>query len=709
MALHPPPSRLEGIRSVPGLSLDKGFLPLYAKLEPPIRRAVDDALGKFAEHTHAGLHLEKLNHAKDARIRTIRITQFWRGVVLAQGGGADYLLLAVLPHDDAIKYAVSRKFTVNMAIGVLEVRDQDALDDFEPALRQVATTTERRLFDEVNDADLVRLGIDRDLLPVVRLLTSEDHLTALATLLPEPQYHALLALAVGMTPEQAWQEVSGYLADAEPPSDIDPDDLAAAIARTPDRYVTVSGPNELADILAHPFAAWRTFLHPRQQRVAYRPSYNGPVLVTGGAGTGKTVTALHRAAHLARRLPAGTGAAILLTTFTRSLADALLDQLRLLIDDEAVRARIDVLNVDRLAYRVVGKPDIVDKNEYSRLWQAASQSIDGAHSPVFLQREWEQVILAQGLPDRDAYLTCERKGRGRPINSAARRQAWAAISTVVDQLRRDGVRTHLQIAQDAAKVLGERATPLYRHVLVDEGQDLHPAQWRLLRHAVGHRPDDLFIVSDPNQRIYDNRVSLAALGIEVRGRSTRLTVNYRTTQEILAWSVRMLGGAPADGLDDLPDTLDGYHSPMHGRRPVVRQFPDWSSELDGIVSQIRGWFDAGIEPHTIAVAARTSARVRDIRAALDYAGISRAAHSGVQVGTMHGMKGMEFRCVAVAGLDAATVPAGGAVTAYEDDPTAHAQDLQRERCLLFVACTRARDDLFVSHAGSPSQFLTPQS
>lgn len=199
-------------------------------------------------------------------------------------------------------------------------------------------------------------------------------------------------------------------------------------------------------------------------------------------------------------------------------------------------------------------------------------------------------------------------------------------------------------------------------------------------------------------------MSLSALGIEVRGRSTRLTVSYRTTQEILAWSVRMLAGRPATGLDDLDDTLAGYHSPVHGRRPVVRAFADRRAELDGITAIVGEWLAGGVEPHAIGVVARTGARVREIREALTRSGIS-VGPAAVRVGTMHSTKGMEFRCVLVASVDAGSVPAGAAVTPIDQDPIAHEQDVQRERCLLFVACTRARDLLTLTHAGAPSPFL----
>lgn len=693
------------------LGIAKDFLADYAKLQKPVQKAVDAAIEKFAEHTHAGLHLEKLANAKDPRIRTIRINQFYRGVVLAPDSGDEYLLLTVLPHDDANAYATSRRFTVNQALGVLEVRNQQALEGITPALRQAAKDSPDLLFAKVKDTELIRLGIDADILPLVRLLTTEAHLEALANLLPAPQYDALTGLAAGLSPEQVWAEVSAYLPTGAP-EEVDTEDITAAVARTPDRFVLVSGPEELAQILAHPFDAWRTFLHPAQREIAYRPSYPGPALVTGGAGTGKTVTALHRAVSLGRQTSAASP--VLLTTFTRNLADALDRQLGLLTDDPMVRERIEVINVDRFAYRVVAEalgrqPAVADQQTLRRLWEKAAAE-SGAFGAIFLEREWEHVILAQGLRGPEEYVAARRHGRGIPLKAEQRVQVWEAIRQVTDELRVLDQRTHLQLADEAARILAERPVRPYRHVIVDEGQDLHPAQWRLLRAAVAPGPDDLFIVSDPHQRIYDNHVSLGRLGIGIRGRSRRLTVNYRTTQEILAWSVRLLTGVTPTGLDDQPDSLAGYHSPMHGRRPILRAYPDRMAEHAGLADQVGTWLAAGVEPHAIGVAARTGHLVRAVRDTLSAAGIQSSSTTAtktnaVRVGTMHAMKGLEFRCLAAVGVDAGTVPAKAAVTAESEDPVAHEHDLLRERCLLFVACTRARDSLYVSYVGNPSPFL----
>jgi hypothetical protein len=705
------------------LAIAKRFLAEYAKLDKSVQSAVESAIAKFAEHTHAGLHLEKLQSSRDDRIRTIRVDSFWRGVVLAPENGDTYCLITVLPHDKANAYATSHRFSVNQALGVLEVRDEEAIQQLQPSLQAVTRPEEKRLFAHVSDADLIRLGIDAQIVPLIRLLASDPHLEALQTVLPEAQYTALYALACGMTVEQAWAEVAQLLPAGPPSEQVDPGDLVSAMERTPGEVVFVSSQEELQRILAYPFAAWRTFLHPTQRKIAYRATYGGPAQVTGGAGTGKTVTALHRAAFLASRAhpPSGTGgssqvaAPILLTTFTRNLAEALEAQLALLVDDRATRSHIDVTNVDRLAYGIVkrarGSPGVADNQAVRALWTQVAANSGLPFTPVFLNHEWEQVILAQDLRTEQAYLTCLRTGRGRPLTKAQRSQVWLATERVIAELAAARQSTHLQLANEATHVLRQAPSVHYQHVIVDEAQDLHPAQWRLLRAVVPASPNDLFIASDPHQRIYDNHVSLTSLGIGVRGRSRRLTMNYRTTQEILSWAVPLLGPDPVTGLDGEVDSLLGYRSPMHGPRPQLHKAAGRDRELAALAERIRGWLANGIEAHAIGVAARSTRVAREARDALRAAGIrsvllsSQGSRQSVRVGTMHGMKGLEFQAVAVIGVEQGLVPAPAAVTPAGDDAVAHAQDLQRERCVLFVACTRARDHLYVSCTGEPSPFL----
>ena len=702
---------------MPRLAIDKDFLDDYSKLEKSVRTAVKEAIDKFAEHTYAGLHLEKLQRSVDDRIRTIRIDQFWRGVVLAPDSGDTYYLMKVMPHDKAIDYAASHRLTVNQALGVVEVRNEVAIEQFHPALEKAAETTDKRLFANVSDADLSRLGIDDNTRIIARLLTSEAHLDAMQYMIPEAQYNALYLLAGGLPVEEVWAEVARYA----PQGPFDTSNVVKAMERTPDRVVFVESNDELERILEYPFAAWRIFLHPAQRKIAYAPRYAGPTQVTGGAGTGKTVTALHRAAHLAHaaseQLSAGeAGRTVLLTTFTRNLAEALDAQFGLLVDSADVRGQVEILNVDRLVYRIAerargSRPAIIDGKELADRWADVAAKADLPYASTFLNREWEQVILAQDLRTEQDYLTCSRAGQGMPLGKAQRRQIWRLAQQVESQLSAQGRSTFLQLANEAARFLRDSDKPPYRHVIIDEAQDLHPAQWRLLRAAAPPGANDMFIVGDTHQRIYDNHVSLAKVGINVRGRSRRLTVNYRTTQEILALAVPTLGNAPVTGLDDETDSLTGYHSPLHGRRPEVHAAGSRDAELVALAERVHGWIGESIEPNAIGIAARAGYLAEQAAAALKAAGIpvtsltAKPTKNAVRVGTMHRMKGLEFQAVAVIGVTDGIVPAPAAVTPAESDPLAHMQDLQRERCLLFVACTRARDHLYISYSGSPSPFL----
>ncbi|MEU0560207.1 UvrD-helicase domain-containing protein [Dactylosporangium sp. NPDC006015] len=698
------------------LAIDREFLLRFGTLPRPTQRAVHSAIQKFAQHVHAGLHLEKLTGARDPNVRTIRIDNFWRGIVVALGG-ARFLLKDVMPHDDANAYAVRHIFSVNQVLGILEVRDQGGIEDFERTLP--AEPAAAGLFEQASNADLERFGLSPDLIPLLRRINSDRQLDSLCGLLPQVQGTVLSGLASGMSVADVWDELSEQILAGHEPGEVDTRNLEAAARRMPDRITFVSGPVELAAILEHPFDLWRTFLHPTQRDVAYREEYSGPALVAGSAGTGKTVTGLHRAVFLAGRLP-DDGSKVLLTTFTRALAEALARQLHRLAGDPAVRARIDVVSIDKLAHEIVSrhrKVTVADETVLGPLWDEAAAAGPTYHnragrmtrfSAAFLRREWEQVVLAQQLTSVEAYRDAVRAGRGEGLRAGQRDEVWAAMQHVVQQLAKRRSHTHTQLADEATALIQQRPAP-YRHVVVDEGQDLHPAQWRLLRALVAPGPNDLFLLADPYQRIYDNQASLAKLGIQVRGRTRRLTVNYRTTHEILNLSVRVLSGDPVVGLDGDGDTLRGYRSVTHGAEPVLTAHTDRDGELDTLIERVGTWLEQGVEPHAIGVAARTGSLVKAITRTLTDAHIDvaddRRGVDGVRVATMHGLKGLEFRCLAVVGLDAGLLPARNAVTPEADDPHAHRQDLQRERCLLFVALTRARDVLYLSHTGTPTTLL----
>ncbi len=367
---------------------------------------------------------------------------------------------------------------------------------------------------------------------------------------------------------------------------------------------------------------------------------------------------------------------------------------------------------DRQPQHQVGR--FVGLAEVQALWGELIERLGLSFTPVFLAEEWRQVVLAQRIDTADAYRAAKRIGRGRGPGSVQRAHAWQAIAEFEKALTDRGMWTHETVRREAARLLESTVDKPYRHIVIDEAQDLSPDQWRLLRAAVPEAPDDIFIAGDTHQRIYHNRASFREVGINVAGRSTRLNLNYRTTAEILGWSMGLLRGQPIDDMDGGLDSIAGCQSHVHGPPPRLEGAADIDAEAKLVAATVADWLEAGVAPAEIGIAVQARWFATKVEHALSKAGIESvrladAAGSNddaVRVGTMHRMKGLEFRCVAVAGVSAKQVPEPNAVTPIEDDQQTHTQDLERERCLLFVACTRAREELVVTWHGEPSPFLT---
>ncbi|MEQ8717731.1 MAG: AAA family ATPase [Acidimicrobiales bacterium] len=704
------------------LALSVEMLGQFAKLERRAQTKLAEIADTFQRCTAQqlrdlkGLHLEAYKDAADPRARTIRIDDNHRGIVFDAGDDEHYVLTSIGTHDEVDRWMRQNTFRVNEVTGAFEILN---LVEIEEAVGRVSEPEPEadRLFAHREDKDFTNLGVDGDLLPAVRALTTEGELEALISVLPQTVAEALIMLTGDDTVEALYRELAGSLV----PGEVDTADVAAALNAPASQksFHVVTDEDELAEMLALPLAQWRTFLHHTQKEVAYRPSYSGPARVTGGAGTGKTVVAMHRAKHLAEQLDgSGSGKPILFTTFTRNLAQVIERELRLLGGSDLLEV-IDVINVDALSHRIVqgaegsGPGKILD-SDLREVWQQIVDDYGIDHTPEFLAAEWEHVILAQGIESRDEYFQASRAGRGVRLDRRSRARLWKAVEELKRRLDSSDQRSMLQLAEDAAGYLANRSVKPYRHVIVDEAQDLHETQWRMLRAAVDEGPDDMFIVGDTHQRIYDRQSSLAKVGIHIVGRSKKLRINYRTTFEILRWSLNLLEGESFDDLDEGADTheLAGYHSFLSGPEPMVEGFGSRKEQLDALVERVKRWHENGVALEDIGIATRAGGSHETIQSALKAAGFPSlklrsdlVSKDGVRVATMHRMKGLEFRCVALPDVDANSVPSQKAITAAGVDRLQHDLDVKRERCLLYVACTRARDDLWIGWAGKPSEFL----
>lgn len=707
--------------SGPKLALHFKFLEAYARLPGAQQRKVQQMIRKFRENPRApGLHYEKLQGSRDPNIRTLRVDQAYRAVLLQPDEDQVAVLLWVDHHDEANTWAERHQAEVHPKTGALQLLDVGSLEARgqlgsdpppKPAKRGRSKKAPSPALFDLPDETLIELGVPYLLLPAVKALTSEAQLDGLEGYLPAEVHEALIGLRAGMTLEEIQGELAERTREAVAAA-AGTEGLEAALAH-PDtrRSVAVIESDELLDsMLAAPLERWRVFLHPSQERLVRRRS-KGPMRVLGGAGTGKTVVGLHRARFLAReRLAADER--LLVTTFTANLASDLAATLDEFCGPE--RARIDVIHLHRWAVQFMRgrgvRYKIPSERESDDAWQAAlSEGDPGAWERSFLQGEWRDVIQAQGLRDEAEYLRARRRGRGVRLNREDRRRLWRICEAYRDVLAERGWTEWVEVIREARRTLERSEAPRpYRCVVVDEAQDFHEEEWKLIRLLAPEAEDDLTLVGDAHQRIYGRPVRLTQLGINIRGRrSARLKLNYRTTEEIRDFALAVLAGTDVDDLDGGQDSDRGERSLLHGPRPEVRVFANPTAEHQGLVEIVRGWIGEGVRAAGICVVARTR-KLRDgYRAALARAEVPTAVlegdridgdPEGVHLATMHRVKGLEFPRMILAGMDEGVVPA----PVDESDPLARAEAEQRERCLVYVAASRARDVLVVTSSGRVS-------
>lgn len=605
------------------------------------------------------------------------------------------------------------------------------------------------LFADVSDDDLTGLGVSRSLLPSIRRITSRGQLDALlGDNVPELTRDVLLALAEDVPV----QDVRRDITDAWHTPGADPEDWAGA-ARHP--ALVSTDDDAVLDALGDSFEAWRLFLHPEQRRLA-TTRFKGSAKVTGGPGTGKTVVALHRVRHLVSQLPPGHDRPVLLTTYNTSLAEDLRQRLRKLGGDDVLK-RVRIESVEALARRIVAEERSVDlgyplpDDAAMCLWHTVRTETGHLHYDAdFLDDEFRHVIIANQCTLYTHYRGVGRPGRTR-ITVKQKREIWELVEAYRAHLKASPRQTTFDlVAAEAARIAGERkrdhdrfleykeeqggrdlihrdAASLmggsaprlpFRHIVVDEAQDLSASHWRLLRALASEGPNDIFLVGDAHQRIYAHRSILSHYGIRTPGRaSRRLTLSYRTTREILGSAGGLLAGQPFDDMDLGDDTLDGYRSVLTGRAPEYWHAPDWQSEqraLAALLVERHKKYGTPYEAMAVAVPDGTAAaQIAYTLGTSDHPvpvveigrdGVPENA-SGVRIGTMHRFKGLEFQRVFIVGVSEGQVPHQRIEPYRLNNPDRYRQEEQRARSLVFVAATRARDELVVSWNGRPSRFL----
>ena len=648
-----------------------------------------------------GLQFHKLERSQDPRFWSVRVSRDVRMIV--HRARNSLMLCYVDHHDNAYQWAERRKLETHPRTGaaqLVEVRKtvrEVTVPSYAASEQEVSPKPP--LFSDISENDLLGYGVPAEWLDDVRN-ANEDNFLELTDHLPSEAGEALLELAVGGTP----QVVKPVAAIADPFEHPD----------AQRRFRSMTNVEELERALEYPWEKWAVFLHPAQRQVVEK-DYGGPSRVAGTAGTGKTIVAIHRAVFLARTNP---DARVLLTTFSDTLADVLRTKLRRLIYNEPRLAeRLEVEAIDRVGERLfraqIGPPKIATQDLVRDLLARAASDAETPHkfSPRFLLSEWENVVDAWQLDHWEAYRDLKRLGRKTRLPVEQRSTLWSIFGWVKAELRDRGLLTRTDMFSSLAATLKDRRNPPFDFVIVDEAQDISVAQLRFLAALGAHRPNSLFFAGDLGQRIFQTPFSWKALGVDVRGRSQTLKLNYRTSHQIRMQADRLLGPEVAD-VDGNVEDRRGTVSAFNGEPPAIHLFETEQEEGAAIATWLREHRDSGVGAREMAIFVRSGKELDRARRAVRDAGFSfqvldervETNKDCVSISTMHLAKGLEFRAVAVMACDDEVIPLQERIETVADDADLE-EVYNTERHLLYVACTRARDYLMISGVTPASEFL----
>ncbi|MGQ0678692.1 MAG: UvrD-helicase domain-containing protein [Actinomycetota bacterium] len=641
-----------------------------------------------------GMSFHKLDRAKDRNFWSVRVDRDIRLIV--HRSQTSLLLCYVDHHDKAYSWAERRRLQTHPTTGAAQlVEVRETVEEIVVPVYVEQEVPAPSLFAGIADEVLLGYGVPPEWLADARGAT-EESLLVLADYLPAEAAEALLELATGGEPVP------------DQPTGADPFEHPDAQRR----FRVVANIEELERALEFPWEKWSVFLHPAQRQWVER-DYGGPARVSGSAGTGKTIVALHRAAHLARANP---DSRILLATFSEPLANLLRTKLLRLVGNEpSLLERIDVHSLDSLGRRLyrahIGPVELAGPALIRALILTAAKSIGSRFRSQFLVAEWEQVVDAWQLDTWEQYRDVARLGRKTRLREAQRQELWSVFQTARAELRKRGVITAAGMFNSLAGVMACRNRPIFDHAIVDEAQDLGPAQLRFFAALGTGRPNGLFFAGDMGQRIFQQPFSWAGLGVEIRGRSRVLRVNYRTSHQIRSQADRLLGPEVTD-VDGNKQDRTGTVSVFNGPAPVIQILDCEQREAEQVAEWVMELSKQGVEPHEFGVFVRSGPQLTRAKMALDRTGIAyrildedmAPAPGHLSLITMHLAKGLEFRAAVVMACDDEIVPLQERIEKLGDE--ADLQEIyETERHLLYVACTRARDHLLITAVEPGSEFL----
>ena len=686
------------------LMVHRNIFKNFGKLPMKVQKKVSEFVDIFQEDPTAlsiGLHpLDSM--MADPKVRGAKLSDDYRAIIIAPEKGDTYLLIYIDHHDEAYAWAKNKHFEVHQMTGMFQVFDVQEVESVAHEQNEIHfQSSDEYPLSKLSEDELYHAGVPTPLIPAVSAVRNDEALLALVDYLPSDCRDILMGIASGMTVDEALDEMLG-LTESQPTETIPENTGDFSNVRNTSNFdlVLVEGEEHLKDILSASLEEWRLFLHPYQRKLV-QWDVKGPMNINGAAGTGKTVVLMHRAVYLARNLQALKDR-ILVTTFTTNLSVTLKGQIQRL--DPVVADKIEITNLHALARTICsrsGWKGRIANDEIDEIWENVWLDSSLGELPMSreeLKEEYFQVIDPNGIEDKDSYLTTIRSGRPR-ITRQQRMQAWSVFRAFQRELKKRNLLTFEGAIHQARLAVEQGNFYKYRYVLVDEVQDFSLEALRLIR-AISPIEEELSnplcTVGDGHQRIYRAKIPMSRAGIQIVGRSRRLKINYRTSEQIRQFAQGLLQGMEIDDLDGKIVSIVGDHSVFKGPSPIIEHYQDNNKEAEDIVAWVQVLLeDHGLKNHEICITPY-SKKIRESLTAADIPTYELRAREadpgsnepGVRMGTMKRIKGLEFRAIAM-------------ICSHEEDPMNHMEQAEAlARCERYVAATRAREHLLITLAKS---------
>jgi hypothetical protein len=670
-------------------------LDAFANLPRKIQKKTRELMKKFKlDPTSSAINYEKISTFSDQSLRTIRVDQKYRAIIKAPETGSNYHLLWVDNHDEAMDWAKNKLFQWNDNTQSFQLFDKPL------HITHIAEQQTKALFADYTDQQLLELGTPQEALATVRNVTSQEELKSIQNNLPVDNFEYLFFLADGIELEEILEEIRSGKNDA--------DHEASNNARK--HIYLLTDDEEIDKVLSGDFDKWKVFLHPSQRKLAFS-KYKGTVKVTGGAGTGKTVCAMHRAKYLTENLDL-FAKPVLFTTYTKSLTN----YLEKTIQDLGIDSnQLHITNIDKLIFDLARNTIsenigfLTDKQELT-IWSEVLEYNPTDKTEEFLMSEYQEVILSNNVQSVEKYYRTPRTGRTVRIGRKDKTEIWNLVQDF--KTRKAQNYSKLELCNLLTTHFANQMEKPYSHIICDEIQDFTNNELSLLRSLVKQDTDDMFLVGDPYQNIYTRKINFSKSGINVRGkRSKKLKINYRTTEQIKMFALKTVARETFDNFDGEEENSKGYVSLIQGDDPQYTTFNTPEQQDQFYLSAIKQLISNGIDPQDICVCARTNYVVDQVKTTLnihhlkyDDISITNRSNDHLILSSFHNMKGHEFKFVIVVGLSDSTVPYKH--MEYQNYTQREKNEyIKQERSLYYVVFSRAIQGLFITGVGEKSDWF----